>query len=82
MRYETRTRPNRPTTYPPPQGRAGQWRARYRKVQPSLRPTLQDPTTCQAPPPPHRPRSTTGPPTTRAGKRSVLVSRHERDGAN
>src|SRR5690349_11671603 len=45
---------------------------------PSLRPTLQDPTTCQAPVPVRPdPRSTTHPHPKDKGARSVLVSLHE-----
>jgi hypothetical protein len=42
-----------------------------RRVSPSLRPTLQDPTTCQAPPTPHHPRSTTHPPSRRKKRQSL-----------
>ena len=60
----TRPRPDPPTHTPtPPPKREGSRCAGGGDghEETSLRPTLQDPTTCQAPPHPHRPRSTTHP---------------------
>jgi hypothetical protein len=65
MRYDQDQAPtNQPPPAPdPPKGDGtGDGRGREKTGKQQARPTPQDPTTCQAPPPGVRPRSRTGPP--------------------